>query len=949
MNLAAPAAPCERASRNPEQRERAEDRVTIEEAVRAGSELTEERYRERWDWDAVTWASHCIDCYPGNCPMRVYMKNGVVVREESAAVFPIVQPGVPDMNPMGCQKGVGWTSMLDGKERVLYPLKRTGERGDGSWQRITWDQAATEVADAILDTLQEDGAESVIAPSGCNLGTWGVVGRGRFMGLFGGLTTDLNAEMNDFAAGHYLTWGTFDPVSSIDDWFHSDLILIWFANPAYTRIPHYHYLAEARYKGAEIYTVSPDVSPSAIHADYHLPVRPGSDAALALAMSKVVLDEGLVDERFAREQTDLPLLVNVETRRYLRESDLVEGGSEEQFYAWDASAGRTVPAARGTLFWGDLEPALEGEFMVETRSGPVRVATVLSLMRERLEEYTPERAAEICDLHPDAIRDLARKIASRRTNIICCLNNASKHYNGDLIERSQILLLALTGNWGRHGTGLRAWLTGMFDGWQTFAMKSKRGPEDTIAMLDFRDQIMQQTIDADPTLTPAIAAVERARASSGGTPPVFFWYRHAGYRDTWQRKEWHDPSMARPFDEYFREAVDRGWWDGVDYPREDQVPRVLIECGGNVLRRTRGGGKMLLKHLWPNLRMVVTLDVRMSTTALFSDIVLPIAHQYEKIGFGIPSTHTMNLTFCDRAVMPPGEAVNEWEAFRRLAEKLQERALERGFTQFVDAKGRTHNLEHVHDGYTGGGQWVDEEVIADEMIRDSAIIGTLPPNASLEEIRRVGYFRWQGLGISPRALAQATEPQPDETFVPFRDHVEKGEPYPTLTRRAQFLIDHEWFLEADEHLPRHKDPPKSGGDYPFMLSSGHNRWSIHSLNIASDMMLETYRGEPHIVINDQDAAALGVSDHDPVRVHNDQGEFRVAVRISPSARPGQVIMYNGFEPYQFPNWAGPNDAEPGMIKWLHLAGGYGHLRYWPTEWQPCTVMRNTRVGIERCS
>ena len=46
-------------------------------------------------------------------------------------------------------------------------------------------------------------------------------------------------------------------------------------------------------------------------------------------------------------------------------------------------------------------------------------------------------------------------------------------------------------------------------------------------------------------------------------------------------------------------------------------------------------------------------------------------------------------------------------------------------------------------------------------------------------------------------------------------------------------------------------------------------------------------------------------------------------------------MYNGFEPYQFPNWAGPNDAEPGMIKWLHLAGGYGHLKYWITEWQPC--------------
>ena len=201
--------------------------------------------------------------------------------------------------------------------------------------------------------------------------------------------------------------------------------------------------------------------------------------------------------------------------------------------------------------------------------------------------------------------------------------------------------------------------------------------------------------------------------------------------------------------------------------------------------------------------------------------------------------------------------------------------------------------------------------------------------------------------MTARAVAQATDPRPDETFVPFRKHVEDGEPYPTLSRRSQFLIDHPWFIEADEHLPIHKDPPKIGGDHPFQVSSGHNRWSIHSLNMANPLMLETHRGQPHIVINDDDAKELGVDDHDLVRVYNDCGEYKVAVKISSGARPGQVIMYNGFDNFQFPDWAGPNDAEPGMIKWLHLAGGYGHLKYWGTEWQPCPVMRNTHVSIER--
>lgn len=910
-----------------------------------------DEYRRRWTWDEVRWASHCIDCYPGNCPMRVYMRDGKVVREESAAEFPTYMAGVPDMNPMGCQKGVGWTRLLDAPERVLHPLRRVGERGEGRWERVSWDEACTEIADAILDAIEEVGPEAVIAPSGCNLGTLALAGRGKFMDLLGGITTDLNAEMNDFAAGYYMTWGMFDPVSSIDDWFHSEVFLIWFGNPAYTRIPHNHFIAEARYRGCEIVNIAPDVSPSAVHADYHLPVRPGSDAALALAMCHVVVAEGRYDETFVTEQTDLPLLVDPSTQRYLREADLVDGGSDEVFYAWDTATQQAVAAPRGTLRWGAVDPALSGTFSVDTLTGAVEVTTVFDLVRERLDEFAPERAAEICGVHADVIRDLALKVASKRTNILGSLNAASKHYHGDLIERAQCLLLALTGNWGRHGTGARAWGAGFFDGLLTFAMKTRRGPDETAAVLDMRDMMMKAALDADPTLTEKVWSVEMARSGTMGNmggmvPPVFLWYRFAGFRDIWNRAEWHDASMPRPFDEYFDEAVAENWWAPADLPGADQPPRVLIECGGNVLRRTRGGSQVLLEHLWPRLRMVVTMDVRMSATAAYSDIVLPMAQQYEKVGFGIPTSHVMHLTFCDKAVEPPGEAVDEWEAFRRIAAKIESRATERGVGPYTSGT-RPRDARQIHDAFTAGGTFVDQEAIVDEMLRDTALAGTIPAEASLDEIRRRGFFRWEGLGIMPRAVAQATEPRPDETFVPFRKHVEDGDPYPTLTRRAQFLIDHPWFIEAGEHLPTHKDPPASGGDHPFQVSSGHNRWSIHSLNTANKLMLETHRGAPHLVMNERDAAEIGVGDGELVRLHNDKGEFRVAVKLSPTARPGQVIMYNGFDDYQFPGWSSPNNAEPGMFKWLHLAGGYGHLRYWATEWQPCPVMRNTRVSIEK--
>jgi anaerobic selenocysteine-containing dehydrogenase len=197
------------------------------------------------------------------------------------------------------------------------------------------------------------------------------------VGRIGGLVTDVNAEMNDFAPGYYLTYGAFDPVSSIDDWFHSEVFIIWFGNPNYTRIPHIHYVNEARYHGCEVVTIAPDASPSAIHADYYVPVKVGTDAAVALAMAKVVIDEGLVHEQFVREQTDLPLLVNPATNRFLRESDLREGGSDEQFYAWDTKTNEAVRASRGTLLWGDAVPALEGTFTVQGKGGPIAVTTVL--------------------------------------------------------------------------------------------------------------------------------------------------------------------------------------------------------------------------------------------------------------------------------------------------------------------------------------------------------------------------------------------------------------------------------------------------------------------------------------------------------------------------------------------------------------------------------------------
>jgi nitrate reductase alpha subunit len=237
--------------------------------------------------------------------------------------------------------------------------------------------------------------------------------------------------------------------------------------------------------------------------------------------------------------------------------------------------------------------------------------------------------------------------------------------------------------------------------------------------------------------------------------------------------------------------------------------------------------------------------------------------------------------------------------------------------------------------------------VVEEWVQDTALAGALPKGTTLNTLREKGVMRFTGNGRSPMMLNQASDIKEDETFCPLRWHVEQKLPYPTLTQRAQFYIDHDWFLEAGEQLPMHKENPKMGGDYPFVLTSGHNRWSIHAANIINRIMQETNQGRPFMFMNVDDAATRGIRDGDEVRAYNDMGDFRIWAKLSPAVRPGQVIVYNGFEPFQFKNWKDPANVEPGMVKWLHLAGGYGHFRFRPLLWQPVPIDRAVRLEIER--
>ena len=92
----------------------------------------EDLYRKRWTWDRVAKGTHFVNCwYQRGCNWNVYVKEGIVFREEQAGTYPQTNADVPDFNPRGCQKGACYSQRMYDAGRLQHPLKRVGARGEG--------------------------------------------------------------------------------------------------------------------------------------------------------------------------------------------------------------------------------------------------------------------------------------------------------------------------------------------------------------------------------------------------------------------------------------------------------------------------------------------------------------------------------------------------------------------------------------------------------------------------------------------------------------------------------------------------------------------------------------------------------------------------------------------------------------------------------------------------
>jgi len=311
------------------------------------------------------------------------------------------------------------------------------------------------------------------------------------------------------------------------------------------------------------------------------------------------------------------------------------------------------------------------------------------------------------------------------------------------------------------------------------------------------------------------------------------------------------------------------------------------------------------------------------------------------------SSQSPFLQINDQAAEPLYESLNDWAIFVRLARKISERARGRGVQSYVDGKGRERKLDKLEETVTCGGLYTEDD---DEGVARDAFLNTgNVEKIDWEEFKEKGIAAYTHLGTAIRSIGNACDLQVGEPLVPLTWHTEKKEPYPTLTRRLQFYVDHEWYLELDEHLPTHKDCPTAGGDYPLKVTGGHARWSIHSDWIDDSVILTLQRGEPVAFVSTRDAEGRGIRDGEFVELYNDVGCFRIQAVVSAAVRPGQVIIYHAWENYQFDGWRHFKSVMPAPLNPIGLVGGYGHIRPDPVTCSPGPTDRGSRVEMRRAS
>jgi nitrate reductase alpha subunit len=482
----------------------------------------------------------------------------------------------------------------------------------------------------------------------------------------------------DQAPGQPWVHGLQNADCDFNDLRFSKLIIQDGKNLVENKITDSHWFIECMERGAKLVTISPEYSPPATKSDYWIPIRPQTDAALFLGITRYMVDQGWYDQDFVVRFTDFPLLVRTDTLKRLRAGEIFpgyqlglsqdgpsfkyQGLKQEQyeklgdFVVWDKEKNHPVAVTRDDigeeLTKKGIVPALEGRFKVKTiDSGEIEVMTLFSLYQIHLKDYDLDTTADITRAPKDLIVQLAQDIATIKPAALHQGEGINHWFHATEANRAGYLPFMLTGNIGKRGAGVFGW-AGNYKA-AVFQGSPWTGP-------GFKGWIAEDPFH--PNLDPSVHGKEIKA--------------HAFFKD-------EEPAYWNHGD---RPLIVETPKDGRKvFTGNTHMPtptKVMMYTNVNLINNAKHCYDVM-KNVNPNVEMIVSIDIQMTGSIEYSDIALPANSWLEFEGLEVTaSCSNPFLQIWQGGIPPIFDSRDDLVILAQIAAKLGELTGDRRFSDY---------------------------------------------------------------------------------------------------------------------------------------------------------------------------------------------------------------------------------------------------------------------------
>lgn len=601
----------------------------------------------------------CTNC----CPVRVYTEDGRVVKIEGDPDGPLNKGGV-------CLKCLSQIQTVYSPRHVLHPMKRVGERGENKWEAISWDEAVDLAGEQIATAVKKYGPYAYWSARG---------GGGAYIewetsGLdytFGGCNSLASgacqcAMPRDFVSTTSVGFNCCVDMDNVDRWVgitdNAELdgtrrddtervFVLWGSQPHSSKAAHGgHGLTDARSNlGVKTIVVDPYMTAEAAKADVWLPVRPGSDCALMLSWIHHIIENDLYDEQFVKHWTNLPFLINPDTRLAYRAEevwpDYVNPATDPAgvydtpaYVCFDAKTNSVQPFPFTAPENCAVDPVI---FATATVNGK-EAKTAGQIYKEEAEPWTLEAAGETCWLDPERIREAIELYANADFGGLSNGVFSDHQENSSTAPLGALAIDALLGH-----------VESLCSAFQNHGAASRTADRPTQRLGVFSSTFERYGLGWTTGLTKAendrlldaIVADWDAKGRDGKEMQRYFFQSRCDTMGANEHKGIHQWQTCAPKE--LRQAITTG---------EPYRPRVMYEMSGN--KYAVMGPSLEWKKAYDEQDFVIQQYPNMTSfTVQTVDLFLPTTEWLEYDSYEAPGTH-FNRHYARCQVTHLGETVN---------------------------------------------------------------------------------------------------------------------------------------------------------------------------------------------------------------------------------------------------------------------------------------------------